>query len=71
MSVIYAVRTLFVCLAVPAVVLTAGMGSATNAPEEPTVSVRAENHWDASTGRLCPREVGYGKFDQPITVQDT
>ena len=70
MSITSALRTLFLCLAASAIVLTATIGSASNAPEVAAVPVKAKGYWDASDGRLCPDEVKYGKFEQTITVQD-
>ena len=81
MSVVYAVRALTLCIAISGVALTAGMVGATDAVEQ-TVAVAQAAEPKAETaeikrkqrahvpGRLCPREVGYGKYDQPITMQD-
>ena len=79
MSVLNPLRALFLCVGVAAILLTAGIGSASNGPEavSPQMTVPApktskgKGYWDAKAGRLCPDEVGYGKYDQPITVQDT
>jgi hypothetical protein len=71
MSLTQIARVLFLCVVVPGVLLTGGMGSARNAAApQPVETVKPKGVWDASAGRLCPRDVGYGKFDQPITVQD-
>ena len=70
MTVIHPLRALFLCLAVPAMVLAAGIGSANNGPVPSTVAVSGKGYWPASAGRLCPQEVGYGRYGQPITVQD-
>ena len=73
MSVANLVRFLSLAVAAAAllVVLGAGVG---RAGKEPAASpVRTANSADddgAWGGRLCPREVGYGKFDQPIVLQD-
>ena len=71
MSVTRAVRAVFMCAAVGGVVLTAAMGSANNATVETVeISAPGKGYWDASAGRICPREVGYGRYEQKITIQD-
>lgn len=70
MTMIFSLRALFVCLGIAATVMTAGIGSAKNAPGPVMISAKGKGFWDASAGRICPREVGYGKYEQRITVQD-
>lgn len=53
------------------VVLGTGVGRAGKEPAAlPLGTANSTAVNDAWDGRLCPREVGYGKFDQPITLQD-
>ena len=71
MSVTFAARAVWLSIGVVTFLLTAEIGSANYAPAEgSTAATKSIVHWDVSTGRLCPSEVGYGKFEQPITVQD-
>ncbi len=68
MSLTSVVRLVGMVVGVSALLLGAGIGSASNEPAVMPAKVSAQ--WDPWDGRLCPREVGYGKFDQPITLQD-